>query len=241
MTERDRLFAGPDAPTADFVFDRRVAKVFADMLDRSVPGYRELLRLIGLIAAEHLAPGARVVDLGCSLGAGSAAILARIADPGLRILAVDNSPAMIDGLRERLPDAVASGRLVPRCADIAEAELADADLVLLNLTLQFLPREARLPLLRRIRAGLAPGGMLLLTEKVNWSDATTSGRMTRVYEAFKRANGYSDTEIARKRAALERVLVPDAIETHEERLRAAGFERIERWFQCLGFVGWIAC
>jgi len=237
---RDRLFASADAPASDFVFDERVARVFADMLDRSVPGYRELIRLIGLIAARQLPPGARVLDLGCSLGAASASILARVPDPALRILAVDNAPAMIAQLRRRLPDALATGRLEPLCADLAGLPIIGQHMVLLNLTLQFLPQAQRLDLLRRIREGLAPGGLLLLVEKVDWPDRALSELMTDLHTDFKRAQGYSELEISRKRMALEQVLVPDGIETHEGRLLEAGYSGCERWFQCLNFVGWLA-
>ena len=236
----DRLFAGADASASDFVFDQRVARVFADMLDRSVPCYRELIRLIGLVAARHAGPAARVLDLGCSLGAASASILARVPDPDLRILAVDNAPAMIDELRRRLSDAVACGRVEPRCADASAVAIADVDIVLLNLTLQFLPRARRLALLRRIQAGLAPGGLLILVEKVDWPDVAVSDLMQGLHLDFKRAQGYSELEISRKRAALEQVLLPDSIQVHEARLSEAGFTRRERWFQCLNFVGWLA-
>lgn len=239
--QRDRLFADPDAPAADFVFDERVARVFPDMLERSVPCYRELVRLIGIIAARRLEPGAVAYDLGCSLGACSASILARIPDPDLRIIAVDSASAMIDGLRNRLGDALAAGRIEARCADVEVVEIAGAGLVLLNLTLQFLPPARRLAMLRRVRRGLVPGGALLLVEKVVWRDPARDALMTDLYADFKRANGYSDLEISRKRAALERVLIPDSIETHEARLHEAGFGRVERWFQCLNFVGWLAC
>ncbi|MFW6258788.1 MAG: carboxy-S-adenosyl-L-methionine synthase CmoA [Halochromatium sp.] len=240
----DTLYASADAPRGDFVFDERVARVFADMLARSVPGLAELVRLIGLLGARLAQPGTRVYDLGCSLGASSASILARLPptlddeDAAIRIYAVDQAPAMLDGLRLRLDEAIRRGRLQPICADLADVVIADASLVVLNLTLQFLAPEQRLPLLRRIRAGLRPGGALILAEKVALSE--DDGLLTRVHADFKAAQGYSQLEIARKRAALEQVLIPDSRRTHRDRLREAGFTRIEPFFQCLSFVGWIA-
>lgn len=233
----DQLFAGAAAPT-DFVFDAQVAQVFPDMLRRSVPGWPELLRLLGLVAARVAVPGRTIYDLGASLGATSAALLARL--PQARIVAVDNAPAMLEALRVRLAEPVAAGRIRPVCADIAEVPVTDAGLVVLNLTLQFVPPPARLELLRRLRSGLVPGAGLILVEKVIFPDADTERLLDGLHQDFKRAQGYSALEIARKRAALEAVLVPDDIETHEQRLRRAGFRRIERWFQCLNFVGWVA-
>jgi tRNA (cmo5U34)-methyltransferase len=147
---------------------------------------------------------------------------------------------MLEGLRERLQEPVAAGRVRPLCADITQVPVIDAGLIVLNLTLQFVPPAQRLDLLGRLRVGLVRGGALILVEKVIWPDADTDAWMDDLHQDFKRAQGYSALEIARKRAALETVLIPDDIETHEQRLRAAGFTRIERWFQCLGFIGWVA-
>lgn len=238
----DRLYAGADAPRGDFIFDRRVARVFSDMIARSVPGWAELVRLIGLIGAELAQPGSRIYDLGCSLGASSASILARLPamadEPMARLYAVDRAPAMIEALRRRLVDEIARGRIQPICADLLDVSIADASLVVLNLTLQFVAPEQRLGLLRRIRAGLRPGGGLLLVEKV--ALAEDDELLARVHARFKNAQGYSALEIARKRSALERVLIPDSVDRHQTRLQEAGFTRIEPFFQCLNFVGWVA-
>jgi tRNA (cmo5U34)-methyltransferase len=147
---------------------------------------------------------------------------------------------MIDALRTRLPDDVACGRLEPRCADLLRTDTSGARLVLLNLTLQFIPPAQRLPLLRRLREHLHPGGGLLLAEKVHANDAVAEALLTDAHAAFKRANGYSELEISRKRAALERVMQLDTISVHEARLREAGFTQVVPWFQCLNFVAWAA-
>lgn len=238
----DQVYAGADAPRGDFVFDERVARVFSDMLARSVPGWIELLRLIGLIGARLAQPGAGLYDLGCSLGATSASILARLPETSgadaMRLYAVDRAPAMLEELRLRLRPEIDRGRLQPICVDLLDLKIADASLVVLNLTLQFIAPEQRLALLRRIRDGLRPGGALILAEKVAAAD--DNGLLTQLHADFKAAQGYSQLEIARKRTALEQVLIPDSVAQHQARLRAAGFERIEPFFQCLNFVGWIA-
>ncbi|MBK1647256.1 carboxy-S-adenosyl-L-methionine synthase CmoA [Rhabdochromatium marinum] len=237
---RDRLYAGANVPPGDFAFDESVAQVFPDMISRSVPCYRELVRLLALVGGRFVQPGACCFDLGCSLGAVSAALLAQHALPGLRVVAVDNSQAMIDKLHERLAGEVATGRLEPRCADVMTVDTHGASLVVLNLTLQFIPPEQRLALLTRLRERLRPGGGLLLAEKVRFPQPAAEALVNDSHAAFKRANGYSELEISRKRAALERVMRPDTLEMHRERLQAAGFTQVVPWFQCLNFMAWAA-
>jgi tRNA (cmo5U34)-methyltransferase len=237
---RDRLYAGTDALPGDFVFDATVARVFPDMIERSVPGYRELIRLIALLGGRFLHPNARCFDLGCSLGAVSAALLGQHRNPGLKVIAVDNSPAMIAQLSQQLADEIACGRLEARCADILDIDTQGASLVVLNLTLQFIPPEQRLALLERLRRGLRPGGGLLLAEKVQNADPALETWLNAAHAKFKRANGYSELEISRKRAALEQVMRLDTAAVHQQRLRAAGFTQIVPWFQCLNFMAWAA-
>ncbi|MEA3638640.1 MAG: carboxy-S-adenosyl-L-methionine synthase CmoA [Lamprobacter sp.] len=245
----DQLYAGAQAPRGDFVFDERVARVFADMIARSVPGWAELLRLIGLIGARLAQPGSRIYDLGCSLGATSASLLARLPAPGfaagasrapdaISLYAIDRAPAMIAELRQRLATEIAAGRLQPICADLLDVRIEDASLVVMNLTLQFVDPRHRWALLRRIRAGLRPGGALILAEKIAISD--DDGLLADLHADFKAAQGYSQLEIARKRSALEQVLIPDSPAEHLARLNEAGFSRVQPFFQCLNFVAWIA-
>ncbi len=238
-SDPDDLFDRPLGPIRPFEFDADVARVFPDMVRRSVPGYAELVGLSGLVARRVAQPGTRCYDLGCSLGAVTRSIL-RQTGPQVEIIALDNAPAMIDGLRARLADVPGAERVEALCADIREVPIEQASLVVSNLTLQFIPAPARLDLLGRIRAGLTPGGVLILAEKIAVGQDRGGALLTALHEDFKRANGYSEMAISAKRTALERVLVPDSIETHEQRLAEAGFAGATRWFQSLNFVAWLA-
>ena len=95
-------------------------------------------------------------------------------------------------------------------------------------------------MLSRIRQSLLPGGALILSEKLRFNDAEEHALLTDLHVAFKRANGYSELEIAQKRSAIENVMKPDSLEEHRERLLAAGFSKVVPWFQCLNFASLIA-
>ena len=147
---------------------------------------------------------------------------------------------MISALSDRLRGTAERERVNPVCADLASVLVEDASLVVLNLTLQFIPPERRTDLLRAVRRGLVPGGALILSEKVCSGDPAEERLLAALHEDFKRANGYSELEISQKRAALERVLIPDTPEVLLDRLGDAGFAHRLRWFQCLGFISVLA-
>ena len=89
----------------------------------------------------------------------------------------------------------------------------------MNFTLQFVKPEARDELLARIYEGLLPGGMLILSEKILFEDSALNDLFIEMYHRFKEQQGYSKLEISRKRAALEKVLIPETIAAHESRLQ----------------------
>lgn len=236
----DTLFAVPLERITAFTFDEQVANVFDDMIQRSVPGYATIVALSGLLAARYAQPQTVAYDLGCSLGATTLAMLKHVQQPGFRVIAVDNSPAMIQRCKRNLEHAGVAKQVDLLCADMRAVRIQRASVCTLNFTLQFLPPGERLTLLRDIAAGMEPGGALILSEKMRFADESEAELFTELHHAFKRANGYSDLEIAQKRAALEQVLIPDTLEEHALRLAQAGFCESHLWFRCLNFASLLA-
>ena len=236
---RDQLYRERDAQVGDFVFDDTVAAVFPDMIERSVPGYPAIINMIRLLAERYAQAESVLFDLGCSLGASTVALAEGARDRGCRIVGVDNAPPML--ARAAALTAERHPEVEWRCADARGMPIRDASVVVLNFTLQFIPPSDRLELLSRIRRGLRPGGILILSEKIAGDDAHANTLLTEMHHAFKRANGYSDLEISRKRNALENVLLPETLAMHRRRLQAAGFARSDLWFQCFNFVSLVAC
>lgn len=242
--ESDHLFAQPLPQVPDFAFNEDVVRVFPDMIKRSVPGYPAIVENIGVLAARFAQPDSVLYDLGCSLGAVTQSLRRHVRVDGCRIIAVDNSAAMIERCREYLQAQNAMFQeLLPAEAietDILEIPLLPCSLVAMNFTLQFIQPERRLSLLSRIRQSLLPDGALILSEKLRFEDQDTQSLLTELHIGFKRANGYSELEIAQKRTALENVMLPDSLEQHRERLMNAGFSKVIPWFQCLNFASLIA-
>ena len=239
MTARDDIYLHEDKVTA-FVFDERVAAVFDDMINRSVPGYATIVGMIGTLAQRYAQADSVCYDLGCSLGAASFAMRQQIQAPGCRIRAIDTSQAMLDRFGKVLaanPEGVPIDLV---CGDILAEDIANASVVVLNFTLQFIALEQRAALIRRVFEGLRPGGMLILSEKIHFEDPALNQLFIDLHHRFKEQNGYTQTEISRKRAAIENVLVPETLRAHEQRIREAGFASFAVWFQCFNFASMVA-
>ncbi|QYM91128.1 carboxy-S-adenosyl-L-methionine synthase CmoA [Dickeya zeae] len=240
MSNRDMLFSAPIANLGDWTFDERVAEVFPDMIQRSVPGYSNIISMIGMLAERFVQADTQVYDLGCSLGAATLSMRRNIHVPGCRIIAVDNSSAMVARCRRHIEAFRAETPVDVREADILDIDIENASLVVLNFTLQFIPPEQRLLLLKRICQGLRPGGALVLSEKFSFDDVSIGELLFNMHLDFKRANGYSELEISQKRSMLENVMLTDSVDTHKARLRKAGFAHSDVWFQCFNFGSLLA-
>jgi tRNA (cmo5U34)-methyltransferase len=239
QSSKDSLYANPLGEITAFKFDESVVDVFPDMIQRSVPGYGTIISAIGLLAGRFSRENSICYDLGCSLGAATLAMQRQISANNCRIVAVDNSEAMVNRFRRNL-QSNAGVPVEVLCGDIRESKIKNASVVVLNFTLQFIPVEDRARLLAAIYQGLLPGGILILSEKLAFDDARQQALQTDMHHLFKKAQGYSELEVSQKRSALENVLMPETFSIHQQRLISAGFSSVEVWFQYFNFASMIA-
>ena len=240
MNKRDDIYDQPVENPTPFVFNEAVARVFPDMVKRSVPGYADVIAGTGLIAGDYAQAASNVYDLGCSVGASSLAMLQMIKAEDVQIIAVDNSPDMINLCNKAVVDHPMVEKLRCVCADIQDIEIQNASVVVLNYTLQFIPPDRRAELLGKIYQGMRDDGVLILSEKLAFDTEAEQQRQTALHESFKRAQGYSELEISQKRAALENVLVPESLSTHLHRLGEVGFRDAQLWFRSINFASMMA-
>ena len=241
---RDQVFAKRQAAVGDFRFDEQVAQVFSDMIQRSVPGYGTIVSMMSVFADHFVQANTCVYDLGSSLGACSFAVLDGIGDREANIVAVDNSPAMVERLNQQIEarqqQTPSVAQISTVLSDLCNVPMNNASMVILNFTLQFVPLAMRDGLIQSIYNGLNPGGALVISEKLAFTDEHFDASMIHFHHDFKRANGYSDLEISQKREALDNVLLPESREAHIRRLKLAGFAQADVWFQCFNFASLIA-
>ncbi|EEX41403.1 carboxy-S-adenosyl-L-methionine synthase CmoA [Vibrio furnissii] len=235
MSNKDTIFSAPIDKIGDFTFDERVVEVFPDMIQRSVPGYANIISAIGMLAERFAKPHSNLYDLGCSLGAATLSMRRNIKQEGCKIIGVDNSAAMVERCKLHVNAYRSDTPVEVIEADIRNIDITNASVVVLNFTLQFLSPEDRYTLLEKIYAGLRPGGILILSEKFIFENQAAHELLIDLHHDFKRANGYSELEISQKRSAIEHVMRPDSVETHKARFEQLGFSSYEVWFQCFNF------
>ncbi|HAZ12327.1 MAG: carboxy-S-adenosyl-L-methionine synthase CmoA [Bdellovibrionales bacterium GWA2_49_15] len=242
MGERDKIFAKKKQQVEPFLFNHEVASVFDDMVSRSVPFYNEVHKMILDVAGLDLPDRARIYDLGCSTGHTILSLhhQAQALHRHFSYFGVDSSAPMIAVCRKKLQaNGVADFTLMQ--AKIEDVPIQNANMVILNYTMQFISPKDRPTLLKKIVRGLAPKGIVILSEKIKSNNSHIQELTTKLYYDFKKRNGYSELEIAQKREALENVLMPWTPEKNLLLLKNAGLKNISmlfKWYNFASFIGY---
>jgi tRNA (cmo5U34)-methyltransferase len=237
---KDEVFKEEIEKASDFRFGENVAKVFDDMVNRSVPFYGEIQRMMAEQAADHAREGSFVYDLGCSTGTTMIGMDTMV-NPDIKFIGLDDSQEMLDKCKSKLLEIGFSRNYELRCTDLGQGVRIDnASVVVLCLTLQFVRPIFREKLLSDIYVGLNPGGVLILVEKILAEESQFNRDFINYYYNYKRRNNYSELEISQKREALENVLVPYKLSENISLLRDKGFAHCEVFFKWYNFAGLVA-
>ena len=237
--EKDELFKQPTSNGA-FEFDEKVAGVFDDMLNRSVPLYKETSQMVIRLALNFIKPNTRVFDIGCSTANLLIDLSNKLGESSIELIGIDNSPWMLEKAKDKI--IVESSRGIElRLNDISKnLDIKNASVIFMNYTLQFVRPLHRESVLRRIYDGLNTNGCFILVEKVLGNNSMFNRFYIEIYSEFKKLKGYSDKEINQKREALENVLIPYRLDENSDLLKKCGFETVELFFKWHNFAGFIA-
>ncbi len=236
---KDTLFE-IDSIEEDFEFNERVVEVFDDMLDRSVPFYAEVIASSARLLDCFLHTNDTVYDLGCATGTTLLEFSRLLRNKGLMFVGIDNSAPMLDKARLKAELYSKTNALSFLEEDITQLHHPGAGCFIVNYTLQFIRPLQRENFIRRIYNNLRPGGILLLSEKIISHNRRLNREYIDIYHRFKKTKGYSELEIAKKREALENVLIPFSIDENKTILKNSGFQTVDTYFQWFNFTSFIA-
>jgi len=236
---KDEVFK-EETMIADFNFGEKVASVFDDMLDRSVPFYSEIQRMIAEMARDFAADRTNIYDLGCSTGT-TLLNLANVVGNNVNLIGIDYSEEMLKRCRQKLDQHNFKHPHELICADLNQGvKIENASMVLMVLTLQFVRPLHRENVIKSIVHGLNENGCFILVEKVLGEDSIFNRLFIKYYYDLKKKHGYSELEISQKREALENVLVPYKLLENREMLLRTGFRYCDVFFKWYNFCGILA-
>lgn len=236
----DKIFSDKEDSIGDFNFGADVAAVFDNMLNRSVPYYQEIQRMIVEMVQDFVVEDTNVYDLGCSTGTTIINMNRCIGDK-VRYIGMDYSKEMLAKCRHNLEQHKFSGKYELVHADLNNrVQLTNASVVTMILTLQFVRPLYRERLIEDIYDGLNENGCLILLEKVLGEDSLFNRLFIKYYYDFKKRNGYSNMEISQKREALENILIPYKLLENRDLLLDKGFKYSEVFFKWYNFCGIVA-
>lgn len=237
---QDKVFHEEIKNASDFKFGTTVANVFDDMVNRSVPYYGEMQRMIAELAADHAKEGSYVYDFGCSTGTTMIGMNTFVPE-NIEFVGVDDSPEMLQKCDVKLKEAGFKRNYTLVNADLNEnVEVKNASVAVLCLTLQFVRPVHRERLIKTIYDGLNKDGVLILIEKILAEESSFNRDFIKYYYDMKRRHHYSEMEISQKREALENVLIPYKLSEDNLLLRESGFAHVEIFFKWYNFAGLIA-
>lgn len=237
---RDEVFKAPSAKPSDFKFTSNVAGVFDDMVNRSVPFYEEIQRMVAEQAADHARENTYIYDLGCSTGT-TILLMDQALQTNAKFKGLDDSAPMLEKCDLKLKEAGVSHAVELELADLnAGITVSNASVVVLCLTLQFVRPINRERLIRSIYNGLNSGGVAIIVEKILAESSDFNRDFIKYYYDMKRRHNYSELEISQKREALENVLIPYKLSENIALLRDVGFNHCETFFKWYNFAGIIA-
>lgn len=239
---RDEVFKNQLSKISDFEFNEAVASVFDDMVERSIPNYQEIHKIIADMCRRAYKSG-KIYDLGCSTGTTLRIIgeVFRKMDKALPPMeGIDLSAPMLEKAKLKIKSHGLQDHIKFTQAGLEDIELSESGMVIMNYTLQFLPLENRPALLKKVYDSLKPGGLFIMAEKINCHDDSVNDLIVDLYYDFKRRNGYSEMEISQKREALENVMRPITPTEQIDMLKSAGFDKCEmvfRWYNFCCYLG----
>jgi len=238
-SDKDTIFK-IETVEEDFVFNERVVEVMDDMLDRSIPFYRQVIEAQAQLLGGFLERGDTVYDLGCATGTTLLEFSRLLQDKGLCFAGIDNSAPMLEKARLKAEIFSRKKSLSFFLEDITTFDHPGAGGIVVNYTMQFIRPLQREKFLQRLYRNLRPGGILLISEKVISHDRRLNREYIDIYHRFKKSRGYSELEIAKKREALENVLIPFSIDENKTMLQNCGFVSVETYFQWFNFTSLLA-
>ena len=239
-------------PKEKWEFDESVTECFENMLERSIPQYEIMREAVANLAYDMIVNQDvakevhNILDIGCSDGLMLYTLIEKFkqymyADKG-KFYGVDVSQPMLLKAKHRLlEDVITHKAKIDYCDLKTDFPEGVFDVITSVLTIQFTPIEYRQHIIQNVYNSLSgKNGCFIMVEKVLGNTDRLNQLFVTNYYRKKAENGYSQSQIDRKRLSLEGVLVPVTNDWNIDLLKQAGFREVDVFWRWMNFVGYIA-
>ena len=224
----------------DFTFAHR-EEGFDEHINWSIRGYSDLLKDVIAFSRYFVEDDTNVVDIGCSTGKVTQALMEYNKDHASRAhyVGVEIAEGFVDDLNKRGDTLGKTGSVEFVFDDIRNYRFENCSLVTSIFTLQFMSKKDRARVINEIYQGLNFGGGFIFAEKIDCENARLQDMMTFNYYDFKREK-FDYDDIMTKEQTLRNMLKPNTWNEIKDMLEFAGFTAVEQSWRNHNFVGAIA-
>lgn len=238
VTDIERL-PKPDVAGKDFSFDN-IADEFDRHIELSIPGYKDLHRMVVDFVKFFAVNKTSIIDIGASTGTLLKAIreeLDRIGKYGsVEYIAVEPEFKFAEFIERQNFCTIIGQTFETIPSDYFSTK--EVSIITMLFTFQFMTEPVRQRTLSKIYNMLQEDGILIISEKT----FTDTGRLQHImdmqYYLFK-AKAFSFEQIVGKAEALATIMRPVTESRLLDLLLSAGFKAVTPFWRNLNFGGWI--
>ena len=140
-----------------------IAAGFDDHVREQLPWYDMVTDAVVYIVRNYLTDDNTVVDVGSSTGNVIHKLMPLLLERKAYAVAVEKSPTMVDVLKKRFES---HHNVSVVCDDVRHGGVSKSQVIVVFLTLMFIPVHERQRVIDRLKANLLKGGVLIVVDKV---------------------------------------------------------------------------
>tara|TARA_R110000868_G_scaffold261881_2_gene520037 strand:- start:1003 stop:1674 length:672 start_codon:yes stop_codon:yes gene_type:complete len=220
--------------TQPFTFAQR-SEGFDTHIDLSIRGYSNLIDDVLKLSEYFVEDETNVVDIGCSTGKMLKAMINQNSfSSNVEYTGIELEKEFVAGWEEDTKPNLYFYNL-----DVRDYDFQNCSFVSSIFTLMFMPPHQRETVIKNIYNGLNSGGAFVFSEKTMADSAKIQDIRTFTYYDYKRKSFTTD-DIMDKEKTLRSMAKPNTREELLNMCKAAGFSKIESFWQNHAFVGFLA-
>jgi tRNA (cmo5U34)-methyltransferase len=224
--------------TQPFTFAQR-SEGFDTHIDLSIRGYSNLIDDVLKLSEYFVEDDTHVIDIGCSTGKMLRSMISQNSFAKRAVYTgIELEKKFVDGWKlEMIADFTPNLYLLNE--DVRDFNFDNCSFVSSIFTLMFMPPHQRELVIKNVYNGLNSGGAFVFSEKTMADSAKIQDIRTFTYYDYKRTN-FTTIDIMDKEKTLRSMAKPNTRDELLNMCKAAGFSKIESFWQNHAFVGFLA-